>query len=154
MANTIRTNGFRPVKHLSGAPYNGQANKYVVLAADSTALFVGDIVTLDGTADETGVASIKQAAGTSIPIGVVVGFEPLATNLELPYRVASTKRYVYVADSPDLVMEAQEDADTTELEITDIGMNVIPIVGSGNTTTGQSGMEIDSTSKATTLLIC
>ena len=47
-------------------------------------------------------------------------------------------------------MEAQEDADTTELETTMIGMNVIPIVGAGDTTTGMSGMEIDSTSQATT----
>ncbi len=33
MANTSSINGFRPVKHLNGSPYNGQANIYYVASA-------------------------------------------------------------------------------------------------------------------------
>jgi len=36
MANTSRVNGFKPVKHITGAPYNGQANIYEVPAAAPT----------------------------------------------------------------------------------------------------------------------
>jgi len=53
MPNVSRINGFKPVKHVNGSPYNGQANIYFVPATDGTALFVGDPVKLaaDGNAD-------------------------------------------------------------------------------------------------------
>ena len=44
MANTSRISGFRPVKHSTGAPYNGQANLYYFPSTDGTAAYVGDVV--------------------------------------------------------------------------------------------------------------
>ena len=44
MANVSKIRGFQPVRHLSGSPYNGQANIYATAASDSAALFVGDPV--------------------------------------------------------------------------------------------------------------
>jgi hypothetical protein len=55
-----------------------------------------------------------------------------------------------VVDDPDVLFEAQEDGDSDPLETADIGLNVNHIVAAGSTTTGQSGMQIDSTSHATT----
>ena len=54
MANSDTPFGFRPVKHLSGAPWNGKANVYYIPATDNTAVFNGDAVKSAGAADGTG----------------------------------------------------------------------------------------------------
>lgn len=152
MANVDKPNGFRPVRYLNGAPYNGAFTKYVVPAADGTALFIGDLVKISGTGDTaTGLRTVVQAAAGDACTGVVVGFEPTAGSLDTPqYRAASTRRIVYVADDPNILFEAQEDGVTDPLEMVDAGLNVNFVVGSGSTTTGASGMEIDSDTENTT----
>ena len=149
MANTSRVNGFRPVKYLNGAPWNGQVTRYSIPASDGTALFVGDLVKASATADSEGVRGVIQAAASDAVLGVVVGFESSMTNLDTPqYRVASTLRYALVVDDPNVIFEAQEDGDTDPLEMVDAGLNVNFVVGSGSTTTGASGMQIDSNTEA------
>jgi hypothetical protein len=150
MPNVNRVNGFRPSRYLSGAPWNGKVNHYYTATGDSVALFVGDLVKLSTTGDAEGKRTVVQAAAGDACVGVVVGFVPDYANLNAaPYRLASTRRVVMVADDPNLLFEAQEDGDTDPLETADIGLNVEFIVAAGNTTTGQSGMQIDSTSHAT-----
>lgn len=158
MANVSRINGLRPIGHLNGSNWNGKVNKYWLAAADGTATFVGDLVKLSGTSNADGsLASIAQAAAGDTPIGVVVGFEPNPSDLSQNYRTASQNiasqdagRWAYVADSPDLVMEVQEDAVGGALAITSVGLNADVVVGSGSTTTGQSAMQLDSSTAATT----
>lgn len=150
MANTSRVNGFRPVGHLNGSPWNGVVNKYAVSAGYNTSLFQGDLVVLNGSADADGIPQIHQAAANGVCVGVIVAFEPNPDNLAQLYRPGSTARYAYVADSPDLVMEAQEDAVGGAISLADIGLNVNFVVGTGSTTTGQSGMQIDSNTANTT----
>lgn len=150
MANTNRVNGFRPVKYLNGAPWNGQVTRYSIPASDNTAVFVGDLVKLSATADSKGIRGVIQAAASDACIGVVVGFEVDPTNLNTPqYRVGGTLRYALVVDDPNVIFEAQEDGDTDPLEMVDAGMNVNFVVGSGSTTTGASGMQIDSNTEGT-----
>lgn len=151
MANTSRINGARPVKHLNGSPYNGQFRIYTLLAADGTATFVGDFVKLSGTADATGAyPSIAQCAAGNATIGSIIGFVVDPTNLNTPqYRLASTLRYAMVADSPDLIFEVEADGGGAELAITDVGRACDVLVGAGSTTTGQSGMQLDSSTAAT-----
>src|SRR4051812_6293618 len=111
MANYNAPTGLRPVRYRSGAPYNGAFNTYSVPATDATALFVGDPVIIAGSAAATGVATIPRApaAGGAYISGVIVGFEPLRTDLTVLHRAASTLRNVYVADDPFLIYEVQED---------------------------------------------
>ena len=149
MANTDTPRGLRPVRHRNGAPYNGAANLYFIPATDGTAVFLGDAVKLAGSADAEGVPTVAQAAAGDTICGVVVGFEANRDNLALTYRVASTARYVWVADDPDLVFEIQEDSDGGALAAADVGNNADIIVGSGSTVTGLSGMELDSNTKGT-----
>ena len=54
MANTSRIAGFKPVKHLNGSPYNGQANIYEVPAGEAVPVFVGDLVKLSDSAATAG----------------------------------------------------------------------------------------------------
>lgn len=144
MANVDRVNGARPVKHLDGSPYNGAANKYYIPASDNTAVFVGDFVKSNGTGHTDGTPGCIQAAATDAQLlGVVVGVIPDTAD-SLIYRAASTGRYVLVADAPDLVFEIQEDSVGGALAITDIQRNADITVAAGNTTTGTSGMELDS----------
>src|SRR3954470_23499873 len=125
MANTNAPTGLRPVRYRSGAPYNGACNTYSVPASDGTALFVGDPVIIAGSADANGVPTINRAtaAGGAYISGVVVGFEPLRTDLTVLHRAASTLRNVYVADDPSLIFEVQEDAIGGALAVTDVGLN-------------------------------
>ena len=152
MANVNKVNGFKPHRYLNGAPYNGAFTRYVIPSSDGSATFIGDLVTADATADSvTGLRGVNQAAASDACIGVVVGFEVDPTNLNTPmYRAANTKRVVYVADDPNLLFIAQEDGDTDPLEMVDAGLNVNFVVGSGSTTTGASGMQIDSDTENTT----
>ena len=149
MANVDRVNGFKPVKHLNGSPYNGAYTEYAVAAGDGTALFVGDAVKLAGSADADGVATVIAAAATNPVVGVVVGFGVDPTNLDTPqYRAANTARKVYVADARDLVFEVQADA---AIAVTSVGLNTDLVATSGGSTvTGASGMELDASEVATT----
>ncbi len=158
MANISRVNGFRPVKHLDGSPYNGQVNKYWVAAGDGTALFVGDIVKLSGTSDTDGNASVIQVAAGNTPVGVVIAFEPNPADLTQNYRPASQNiayqnagRWVYVADAPDLIMEVEATKGSGSLlTVGSVGQNFDLVVAAGSTTTGQSGMSLDNNTTNTT----
>lgn len=166
MANTSRINGFRPVKHTTGAPYNGQCNMYAVLSSDSTALFIGDPVKLDGSASAEGVASVTKAGATDQTLGVIVGIVPAkldpltgkmttgSTSLDTPqYRAASTAALVMVCDADDVIYEVEQctgsNAAYTFL-VADVGLNTGHTTVAGSTTTGASAAALDMASKATT----
>lgn len=140
MANTSRVNGFKPVKHLNGSPYNGQANLYEVPAGEAVPVFVGDLVKLSDSAATSLYPAVEAVVGASAQIaagpilGAVVGivnskFDPVAgalstgsISLDTPvYRPASTKQFVLVADNTDLVYEAEADASVAAASI---GLNV------------------------------
>lgn len=154
MANVARLGGFRPIKHLTGAPYNGQFNIYEVVAGDGTAINVGDLVKPDaGTATDQYPTVIRLAASgqvTAGPVtGAVVGFVVDPTNLNTPqYRVGSTKRLVMVADSPDIIFECVDGA-TTPTTATLIGMNCGVTCTAPDTVTGVSPMATGTTTATT-----
>ena len=156
MANVDRPAGFKPVRHLNGNPWNGMANMYYIPAGDGTATFIGDAVKSEGSADATGkYPTVIQAAATDAIRGVVIGFsdQPYiatdTTNLNRMYRPASTAMYVLVVDDPDVIFEIQEDNVGNDIDADMIGLSTDIAVGSGNTSNGMSGMELDSSDTAT-----
>ena len=152
MANADTPFGLRPVRYLSGSPYTGSFNLYSTAAGDATAIFIGDPVTLSGTSQTIDGAiymDVDQAATGDIMVGVVVGVLP--TNRDsLIYRAASTQRLLMVADDPNLVFEIQEVSGGTALTANDMGLNANFVVGSGSTTTGMSGVELNNATEAAT----
>lgn len=146
MANADAAQGLKPVRYLSGAVYNGAANKYYVSASNGTAIYVGGLVKLAGSADATGAhASVTGAVATGdAVVGVVVGVVPV-TQESTTYREASTERYVLVADDPNLLFEVQEDSVGSSLAVTNVG-GTADLTGftGGSTATGLSAIEIDS----------
>lgn len=149
MANVSRVQGARPVKYLNGAAWNGQANLYFIPSGDGTATFIGDFVKMDGTGDPSasggsalGVGSVIQAAATNALVGAIVGFLPIQTNLNSSqHRLASTGRYCWVVDDPNVIFEIQTSNGTPA--VGDVNSNVNIAVAAGSTTTGQSGMTAD-----------
>ncbi len=164
MANVARTNGFRPVKHLNGSPYNGQYNIYEIVAGDPTNTMIGDLVKADGgTATDVYPTCVRHGTTgevtSGLALGVIVGFLPLSLaqgsssalpTLDVPfYRTGSTKRYAMVADSPDLIFEVK-DGGTVPCTLTLIGNNTGFMATAGSTTTGSSGMVTGTTAPTTT----
>ena len=157
MANTSRINGFRVVRHLNGSPYNGQATLYYVASA-ADEILVGDIAKLGGSADANGIPSADLCGATDVPIGVVVGimyskFDPVgkmtvgSTALDLPAAAqiaASGSGYILVADSPDVIMEAEVNTGGTAFAATDVGYNVRHANGARTSSTTTSPAAIDS----------
>lgn len=166
MPNVSKIRGFVPVKHATGAPYNGQANIYFVPASDATALFVGDPVVLAGDASVEGVATVTKASASGPVLGVVVGvvntkLDPVSgkmtsgsISLDTPqYRVASVAQFVLVADAPDLIYEAEAVTGSNALYTylsADVGLNVGHSTVAGSTVTGSSNAALDMSTKATT----
>ena len=164
MSSVSRIFGFRPVKMVTGAPYNGQANIYFVPSTDSSVIMVGDAVKLAGDARAaSGAPTVTRVAvATDIPIGIVVGILftgvgdaqniPPVNDLNTPvYRRASTDRYLLVADDHNLIYEVQY-AGTSVAAATitaNVGLNGQFTLTAGNTATGASGMQLDSAGLAT-----
>lgn len=139
MANANRPAGLSPVKHLTGAPFNGQGNIYQIAAADTNAYAIGDPVVSSGSGDANGVPGITLAAQTGAIRGVILGlglstgnaidygsglFNPNNLNSTIrPSGAQPTDWYALVADSPDIIFEVTEHANGTALVAADIGFN-------------------------------
>ena len=150
MANADVANGLKPVRTLTGSPYNGATRRAVHASGDSVALFIGDLVKLTGAGDSTdNLPVVAQAAAGDSVCGVIVGMEPKYSDLAVHYVEASTRRIVHVAMDPNLIFEVQEDSGGGSIALASIGLNTDVVVGSGSTTTGISGMELDSSDVAT-----
>jgi len=154
--------GFRPVKHMNGSPYNGQVNRYMISVSDTQVTNVGDFVQLSDNpalvdASEGVYAAVERiGSGTAVPIvGVIVGFEPDYSNLNAgAYRAASTRRVALVADAPDIIYAAPQDAVGGVVAAASVGLNVSINLGTAASTAPYaSGMSVDSSTVATTATI-
>ena len=166
MPNVSRINGFKPVKHVNGSPYNGQANIYFVPATDGTALFVGDPVKLAADANADGYPQVTKATAGAAVLGVVVGvintkFDPVtgrmtsgSVALDTPvYRPASTAQYVLVCDSPDVIYEVEAVTGSNasySFAVADVGLNADLSTVAGSTVTGNSGAALNMATAAAT----
>ena len=142
--NTSIIRGAMIKETLASASFSQKTRKYVVPVTDSTAIFIGDCVTMSGAFDADGTPVVRQSNNSDVMVGVVVAFsgDPLSF---IQYRQASTKRFVYVADDPYLLLEMQVNG---ALTTADAGKRGNVIVGAGDVTTGLSGMQIDFSSLA------
>jgi hypothetical protein len=165
MANVVRAGqGFRAIWGSDSGSYAGKVNVYFQPASDATALAQGDIVKLVATsvAPTTQTTNLyypvaylptvtRITATTDVAVGVVVGFLADPANLQYAnYRLASTDRYVLVADSPAAEFETEFNGAYTYN--TAVGLNASPKIGAITVVTNValSNMELDGTTLATT----
>lgn len=163
--NPDRPFGLRPVGTVSGSPWTAKLKIFEADASRTTSneagsIFVGDPVKLEAD------GKITVAAATETPIGVAVGVPSVLArngfgygtsphgdiNHQRLYLPANVAGYVLVVVGDDVLYECQEDGDTDPLEFADIGQNVdlIAPTAHGDTTSGLSLFEIDSSTHNTT----
>ena len=158
MANVDKPFGLKPVGHLITGSYNGKVNIYYHHSDDAVAIYRGDLVQMNETAGEaepTGKypSVIQHVAGQEDNVGVAVGFgstpqlAAINTNLNSPqYCPGSTAMYIAVVDDPNVIFEIQEDSAGNAVTIDEVGKFADVAVTAGSSTTGTSGMELDSDS--------
>lgn len=152
MANVNQPFGLRPVRFLSGAPYNGQVNYYFATGATGV-IALGDPVIASGAANTSEINGFQAGslptcqialAGTTNEItGVCVAVLPV-TRDSLTYRETSTDRVIAVADDPQLIFQCQENTGGTALAGTDVGQFVVLAAGTASTVTGRSAWVINT----------
>lgn len=119
--------------------------------ASSANLFIGTPITREADGK---VTAFTPSAGAPNILGVVVGVEdssnhPGGNQLSRRYLAAAdTGRVLYVA-AEEATFLVQEDSDSSSLDSTAIGAHVDLTAESGNTTTGNSTVEIDSSNVGT-----
>lgn len=151
MANTNKPFGLRLIGTLGASSANLAIKRFRIPAAEATATFIGDLVTLDveTSVESSGLATanLNQVDGTSyvkrgsgadnaVNVGVVVGFAFDPTNLNSNYRLASTDRDVFVCVDPLAIYEVQ--ADVTGITANQVNMNAVITMTAGSTVTGVS----------------
>jgi len=159
MANIDAPFGLRPIKRRNGASYHVAPTPYHIPSSYGTALFIGDPVIKSGTSNTAEVTApgvgkfapgmlpgiVKATAGDGNALtGVIVGFAAMPNDLTKIYNPASTERVAFVADDPDLIFQIQADG---AIAAAQVGLNAnLIFTNSGSTTTGLSGVELDTSS--------
>lgn len=146
-------------KHVFGLDLPNCTSPYYVASA---AIFRNDPVLKAGSANTSNIFNGAEGhiAGTLPDVavatngsqisGVMVGKELNASDITI-YSQASTADVVQICDDPFVEYIVQEDSDSENLAATAVGNNAEMIfTHSGDSTTGLSGAELDSSSKATT----
>lgn len=162
MANLDAPAGLRPIRHRDGAHYNGAGNPCYINSGYGTALFIGDPVIKVAGGSNTAEITVPglgkfpigtlpeveraTAGDTNRITGVIVGFAAQPTDLETKHSKASTEGVALVETDPDVIFEIQADGAIPALSM---GLNAVLIfTHAGDTATGLSGVELDTTSDA------
>lgn len=150
--------GLEPINLLGGQVYAGQTRQLPIGANETTAIFFGDVVTLNSSGNITKV----ETTATATTIGVFLGVTYVDPNTSQPVfkqyypgavNVAGMK--AYVQDDPDqLYKVAVVSADTTIGFLTQaaVGKNVSLVQNSGNTLNGDSRVAVLNTTDTETAL--
>ena len=138
MANSARPFGLKPVRHIDGSPWIGQATLCVVLGADTSDYFIGDAVMFGGSGDANGIPSVIKYANAgnaaTATCGTIVGVHKVrptigsleGASLELEEKSLlgsiTSDQFVMVVMDTAVVYECR--SDTTGLRRNHIGSNV------------------------------
>jgi hypothetical protein len=156
MSSTSTPYGLIPIKKLGGVVYNGAFNQWKIASAYGTDIFMGDVVNINPGA-ATGTIIKDTGTTTATPIGVFLGCTYTDPNLNYkvhrnywPASTVATDALAYVCDDPDMIFKIQGDGAGVIFDQTNIGSNAALVQGSGSSTTGISGVSLDSSSATTT----
>ena len=149
MANVKEQFGLRPYRKLDGTPLVGAQNRYTISANNTTAIFQGDLVTVETDGDIT-----RHIANTSVAVvGVFNGcFYTDPTTQKPTYKnyypgsVNASDITAFVVDDPDAVFLI--DADDTFAR-SDLFTNYSVTDVTGNTITGISKVQLDKSATGT-----
>lgn len=160
MSTTSAPRGLQPVKMLGGRYNSHGATLYKIPAGYATAIFNGDPVIMTASGSTRGTIARMNATVTATTItssgtwlGVFIGCEYVDPTTKQPtwrqyypgsITPASGDIIAHVIDDPDALFEIQADGTLAQ---TALGTNAAIIqTAVGNTTTGNSGLQLDASS--------
>ena len=158
MSNNNAPFGLKPI-NLNGTTWSGQG-KLVYIPSGQGNIFIGDPLIPLGTTDAFGVpqVGIATAGATDRIVGPFLGVcnGPAGSGITLlqsspVYHVTGVAGYGFICDDPDVLFSIQEDSDGGAIAATTGGYangNLVAGAG-GNTTTGMSSWQLDSSTVAT-----
>tara|TARA_R110001592_G_C13070081_1_gene741709 strand:+ start:746 stop:1333 length:588 start_codon:yes stop_codon:yes gene_type:complete len=155
MANVLEKFGLRPYRKLDGTPLVGAQNRYTIASSYATAIYQGDLVTVN-TAGNIERYSAANAAGLSTAVvGVFNGVfysdpttqKPTYLNY-YPGGVAASDIQAFVVDDPDAVFLIDADEAFTRA---DLYKNYAVTNTTGVTQTGNSKTQLDVSNSGTTI---
>lgn len=126
--------GFQLSKTQGASGYTGKVQDFTFLSGNSDESAIGDAVIVSGTASTEGIAAIGRAAGsTGTEItGIINGFAPDLSNLELKGRTTLTERITKVQVDPNALYEIEIGS---ALTASDVSSNLL-LTANAPTTTG------------------
>lgn len=149
MTNVDAPRGASPAFHLTGGVIRSRG--YKIVTGYSTGIFTGDLV------KAVAGATIEAAAATNRVLGAFAGCQYVNAQGEQkfgrywPASTAATDIKAMVFDDPNIVFEMQADGAVTETDRFNLADHVT--THAGNTSTGQSGMEVSSTTSTSDALL-
>lgn len=153
MANPNIASGLLPVAD-NGTPWSGQGRLVCFPASQTGNIFKGDPIVPLGGSDAFGVplVGIATAGATNTILGgfISVANGPAGANVPVTrestiYRAASVLNYGFVCDDPNQLYVVQEDSVGGAIAAATGGFaNGNLVAGTGNTVTGLSGWQLQS----------
>ena len=151
MSATSAPRGLKPIGLLGGMPFAGSTREYLIKSGYSTAIFNGDVVGLADVANSTDDGHlVRETAASEVnPIGVFLGVsytDPSTGQLThkqfYPGGIAASDIKAIVSVNPFTLYEVQADDAIAQ---TQLGMTADLVqTSAGNTTTGNSGLQLDA----------
>ena len=151
MSATAAPRGLKPIGLLGGLPFAGSTREYLIKSGYATAIFNGDVVGLADTANSTddGYIVRETVAAEVNPIGVFLGvsYTDPSTGQQTfkqyyPGGIAASDIKAVVSVNPFTLYEVQADGAIAQ---TQLGMTADLVqTSAGNTTTGNSGIQLDA----------
>ena len=151
MATTSSPRGLKPIGILGGMPFAGSTREYLIKSGYSTAIFNGDVVGFADVANSTDDGHlVRETAASEVnPIGVFLGVSYTDPNTSQPTfkqhypgSISASDIKAVVAVHPHTLYEVQADGAVAQ---TSLGMTIDLVqTSSGNTTTGNSGLQADA----------
>jgi hypothetical protein len=145
--------GLVPINSVDGKPYAGATRQLPIDSNYNTAIFNGDIVAVvdGGTIAKSGVTDDSTTSAANYTYGVFVGVQYVNSQGQTvqaqyyPGNAAATSAVAYVVDDPMAafkvaVVLANSAISSANRSI--VGVNMAIDQGTGNTTTGNSGMGV------------
>ena len=151
MSTTSAPRGLKPIGILGGMPFAGSTREYLIKSGYSTAIFNGDVVGFANVASSTDDGHlVRETAASEVnPIGVFLGVSYTDPNTSQPTfkqhypgSITASDIKAVVAVHPHTLYEVQADGAVAQ---TSLGMTIDLVqTSSGNTTTGNSGLQADA----------
>ena len=151
MSTTSAPRGLKPIGILGGMPFAGSTREYLIKSGYSTAIFNGDVVGFADVANSTNDGYlVKEPVASEVnPIGVFLGVSYTDPNTSQPTfkqhypgSISASDIKAVVAVHPHTLYEVQADGAVAQ---TSLGMTIDLVqTSSGNTTTGNSGLQADA----------